>query len=597
MYRKLSFLCVLSASSLVAANNYLVHYLVSDLPNTADHVDPNLVNPWGLGFSDTGPFWIGDNLTGISTIYDTSGTPAPLVVHVPMPGGPDMKGRTTGVLYNTSQSFLVGGQAATFIFCTEDGTISGWNSSVDPTHALIMIDDSASHAVYKGCALGNSTAGPTLYVANFSGGTVDVYDGSLNEVTSPGAFIDPMIPSGFAPFNVAVLLNRVYVAYAKQNASKTFDVAGAGNGYIDAFDMNGVLISSFLAQGALNSPWGMAVAPATFGDFAGMILIGNFGDGRINVYQPNTNTLIGPLSDVSGQPITIPGLWALAFGNGHRAGDANTLYFTAGIPGPDGGIASHGVFGSVEPAPLLQTTGVVNSASLLAQIAPNTWTSIFGGALAASTRDWQPSDFANGSLPASLNGVSAAINGEPAYLSYISPGQVNLLLPADIPPGPATLRFKNNGLVSGMITINVQPQAPAFFLNTGGKYVVATHIDFSPAGPANLIKGAITTPVKPNEVISLWATGFGATNPSTPNGHTISAPLSLASVPTILIGGESAQVLFAGLTAAGLYQINVVVPSDMAAGDAPVVAIVNGSTSPVGMLSIAQVPQNTDTGQ
>jgi uncharacterized protein (TIGR03118 family) len=586
----LGVLCAAYATSITAANNYLVHNLVSDLPNmAADHVDPNLVNPWGIGIGPNSPFWIGDNHSGMSTLYDTGGTPRPLSVRVPQPGRPDMPGATTGVLFNSTQSFLIGGQPSTFIFCTEDGTIAGWNSSVDPTHAVIMIDNSSSRAVYKGCALGISN-GPTLYAANFNSGQIDVFDGSLNPVKMPNAFADPMIPSGFAPFNIAVLQNRIYVTFAKQDAQKMDDVAGPGNGYVDVFDMNGVLLSSFLSQGALNSPWGMAIAPPPFGDFAGMLLVGNFGDGRINVYNPNTGMLAGQLADLSGKAIQIRGLWSLQFGNGGPGGDPNTLYFTAGIPGPDGDpVESHGLFGSIEAFPLFDTTNVVNSASGLPPMAPNTWVSIYGGALSAATRNWQSGDFVNGNLPVSLAGVSATINGEPAYLSYVSPTLVNLLIPADIPAGPAKILFTNNGLVSPPVTVALQAQAPAIFNFGGGRYVAATHGDNSPVSPPNSMPGVVSTPAKPGETIVLWGTGFGPTASGIPNGRVITTPMPLAgSLPVVTVAGENASVIFAGLSGPGLYQLNVVVPIDLPPGDAAVVVIVNGTTAPVGMISIGQ---------
>jgi uncharacterized protein (TIGR03118 family) len=569
--KSVAVLCAFGTANLAAANSYLVHYLVSDVPGMADYSDPNLVNPWGLASGPNTPFWIADNRVGMSTIYDTSGRPAPVVVAVPQPGQPDLPGPTTGVIFNSSKNFLVGPVAATFVFCTAHGTIAGWNGALDPAHAFIILDNSDSGAVYTGCAMANSSNGPTLYAANFNSGRIDVFDGSMNPVKNPNAFADPLIPAGYAPFNIAVLQNRIYVSYAKQDSNKMHDVAGAGNGYIDIFDFDGNLISSFLSGGALNSPWGMTIAPPTFGDFANLLLVGNFGDGRINVYNPNTGALVGPLMDTSGNVIRLAGLWALMFGNGGRGGDSSTLYFTAGIPGPDGGgIESHGLFGSIQPPPLLQMTGIVNAANAQAGFAPNTWVSIFGNALSATTRNWRTADFTDNSLPASLDGVSASVNGEPAYLSYVSPMQVNLLLPADIPPGQAKIQFTNNGLNSGSITVAMQPQSPAFFLADGGKYVMASA-------------------VKPNDTIALWGTGFGPTTPATPNGRVISEPIGLSgALPTVMIGGMPAQVTFAGLTAAGLYQLNVVVPFGLSPGDVAVTATVNGSTTPVAMLTIAQ---------
>src|SRR5579885_2906538 len=258
-----------------ASNAYLVHNLVSDLPNIADHQDPKLVNPWGNGFGAT-PFWIGNNGSGTSTLYDGTGTATALVVTIPQAGGSGTAGPVTGVIFNAFSSntaaFAVSaGRSSNFIFCAEDGVISGWNGTVSGTAASILFDNSKSGAVYKGCALGGTSTAPLLFAANFNSGKVDVYDGSLklNQGLSATAFTDAAVPVGFAPFNVQIMNGNVYVAYAKQDSQKHDDVAGAGNGYVAVFDQSGNLISTLISQGALNSPWGMAIAPASFGAFSG----------------------------------------------------------------------------------------------------------------------------------------------------------------------------------------------------------------------------------------------------------------------------------------------------------------------------------------
>jgi len=266
------------ANSLGAANGYLVHNLVSDLPGLADHTDKNLINPWGNGFSATSPFWIGNNHSGTSTLYDGTGTAIALVVGVPAPAGPGTQGAITGVIANGTAGFLIpaatgAGTKASFLFCTEDGTIAAWNGGATAT---ILANNSATKAVYKGCALGGTTATALLYAANFQSGRVDVFDQTFKAATTPGGFVNANVPAGFAPFNVAVLGGKVYVAYAKQNSAQTDDVAGPGNGYVAVFDLNGNLLTNLISQAQLNSPWGLAIAPASFGSYASSLLVGNF---------------------------------------------------------------------------------------------------------------------------------------------------------------------------------------------------------------------------------------------------------------------------------------------------------------------------------
>ena len=319
--------------------------LVSDLPGLATFTDPNLTNPWGIATSATSPFWIANNRSGLSTIYNSSGTPQALVVTVPpAPGG--VTGNPTGIVYNATNDFQVAtGATARFIFATEDGTISGWSQAVGAT-AVLKVNNSASTAVYKGLAIGNNGTANYLYAANFHAGRIDVFDAAYAPATLSGTFADPSLPAGYAPFNIQNLGTVLYVTYALQDASATDDVPGLGHGYINTFDFNGNLLGRFASQGALNSPWGIAIAPAGFGAFANDLLVGNFGDGRIEIFDPATHAYLGQLADGSSLPISIEGLWGLKFGNGGSGGGANTLYFTAGIAGP-GQIEDHGLFGSI----------------------------------------------------------------------------------------------------------------------------------------------------------------------------------------------------------------------------------------------------------
>jgi uncharacterized protein (TIGR03118 family) len=334
------------------AASYRQTNLVSDISGLAVTTDPNLVNPWGISHSSTSPFWISDNGTGVSTLYNGAGQQVPLTVTIPPPGSsPDTKATPTGQvfnMFNTIGDFSVMSSTASgssvFIFVTEDGTISGWSRSVDRTHAILAVDNSASGAVYKGLALGNNGSGNFLYATNFHAGTIDVFDAQFHQVTLSGSFSDAGIPSGFAPFGIQNIGGQLFVTYAKQDVDKHDDVAGPGNGFVDVFDTNGNLIRRFASQGTLNSPWGLALAPDEFGRFSEDLLVGNFGDGRINAFDPETGAFRGQFRDTLGHTLVIDGLWGLIFGNGHSAGDTGTLFFTAGIDHEQ-----HGLFGSLTP--------------------------------------------------------------------------------------------------------------------------------------------------------------------------------------------------------------------------------------------------------
>ena len=337
-----------------APTPYLQRNLVSDISGLADWTDPNLLNPWGIAFSATGPFWLSDNHSGLSTLYDSSGTPQTLVVSIPPPTGGTPPAAPTGIVLNNTTNFIAASnQAARFIFATEDGTISAWASG---TNAVLKADNSAASAIYKGLALGKANGSNYLYAADFHNGKVDVFDGEFSPVTLAGGFVDPGIPAGFAPFNVQAIGTNLFVTYAKQDADKEDDVPGPGNGYVDIFDTSGNLVKRFASNGALDSPWGLALAPAGFGQFGGQLLIGNFGDGTINAFDPVSGVFLGQVKDFTGAPIAVPGLWALLFGNGGRGGDTNTLYFTAGIAA-GGAIEDHGLFGKVTPVFPLEISG------------------------------------------------------------------------------------------------------------------------------------------------------------------------------------------------------------------------------------------------
>lgn len=326
---------------------YHQHNLISDIPGLAEHVDPNLVNPWGIAYGPATPFWIADNHTGVATVYDGNGFQTRTAVTIPLPAGGKPPAAPTGIVFNATTDFIVGpNQPAHYIFATEDGTISGWNTGAA---AVLKVDQSASGAVYKGLAVGSSGGKNYLYVTDFHAGRVDVFDGGFAPATLAGSFADPTIPVGFAPFNIQNIGGQLYVTYALQDADAHDDVSGRGNGYVNVFDPNGMFLRRFASRGPLDSPWGIVMAPPGFGGYDGALLIGNFGDGRINAFNPATGGFLGDLHDPCGTPISIDGLWGLIFGNGGKAGDTHTLFFTAGIP-YNGNVEDHGLFGNITPA-------------------------------------------------------------------------------------------------------------------------------------------------------------------------------------------------------------------------------------------------------
>jgi uncharacterized protein (TIGR03118 family) len=320
--------------------------LASDVPGLARVTDPNLVNPWGMAFSPTGPFWFADAGSGVSDLLDGRGRPVPLVVAVP----PATRwGSTpTGTVFNGGAGFAVSEHGVSapsrFLFATQQGTIAGWTGVVDPTRALLAVDNSSSGAEYTGLALAADAAGHSfLYAADFSRGTIDVFDQGFRPVVRPGAFQDPNLPGGYAPFNIQNINDLLFVTYAQRDTNGRDDVTGAGHGFIDVYNTDGSLVGRFASQGALDSPWGLALAPAGFGPFGGALLVGNNGDGRINAYDPRSGAFLGQLANRNGVPIAIPNLWSLTFGNGHAGGDAQTLFFAAGLDNDE-----HGLFGAIQ---------------------------------------------------------------------------------------------------------------------------------------------------------------------------------------------------------------------------------------------------------
>ena len=376
------------------ADGFLETDLVSDLPDRAKTLDPFLVNAWGLATAPTSPFWVANNGTGTSTLYSGQGVPQPpgtnpphqpLIVSIPIPGNPTGRdGTPTGAVFNiglASGAFPIPPSGTTkapsiFLFATEDGTIVGWNPGINPTGSdptlagtfgTIAVDNSgnnftdpanASGAVYKGLAIAHanqpifSTDADTtsvIYVTNFRSGKVEVYDSQFRPVPLPaGAFTDPSLPNFYAPFNIVEVGSKLVVTYAVQDAKRHDDVAGQSHGIVNIFNLDGSGLQRFAQHGQLNSPWGVALAPAGFGEFAGDLLIGNFGNGHINAFDSGNGVFLGSgtgefidkVRDPHGQALVIDGLWSLRVGNGSVGGDIDKIYFTAG---PNG--ETHGLFG------------------------------------------------------------------------------------------------------------------------------------------------------------------------------------------------------------------------------------------------------------
>jgi uncharacterized protein (TIGR03118 family) len=327
--------------------SYAVHNLVSDGFVPADHTDSDLVNPWGIVFNPNGPVWVADNGTGLATLYDGSGVKQALMVTIPTPTGGTPPASPTGIVFSSGSDFVVTQGALSgpsrFIFATEDGTISGWAPNVNLTNAILVVDRSGQHAIYKGLALAGNGTAHFLYATDFHNNRIDVFDSNFQPVTLTGGFSDPRIPRGYAPFGIQNILGNLYVTYARQDEDAEDDVAGPGFGFVDVFDANGHLIRRFASRGRLNAPWGLALAPADFGRFSNTLLIGNFGDGRINAFDLESGAPRGPLRTSDGAAITIDGLWGIAFGNGLLNQPTNALFFTAG-PVDE----THGVYGRID---------------------------------------------------------------------------------------------------------------------------------------------------------------------------------------------------------------------------------------------------------
>lgn len=425
-----------SASMLCAQQSgYSQTNLVSNTSGVATTTDPQLLNPWGISFLAGQDFWISNNNSGTSTLYDGQGNKNALVVSIPgatrNPNGNCSPGCPTGTVANANSSYFSGGA---FIFDTEDGIIANWSGG---TSAAVAYDNSASGAVYKGLALLNSTF---LLAANFNSGKINVYDRNFNPTTLSGSFTDPNLPAGLAPHGVHVIGNQIYVAYAMQDGPKHDAQPGAGLGQVDIFDMNGNFVSTFVAGGQLNAPWGVVETPSTFGTFPNAILVGNFGDGKINAFD-TTGRFLGQLTDSSNNALVNPGLWDMVFGGGGSSGDSGTLYLTAGgsnQPNFPAGGSTTAVFASVVPAATVSTPD-------------------FSLSLSAQSATVAPGGSSNLTISASAVG---GFNGQIALSCAAPAGLTCAFSPTTISPGSSTS--------SSTLTISAASTPPVMGYHTMG---------------------------------------------------------------------------------------------------------------------------------
>ena len=339
-------------STTASAQHYTQTNLVSNQPGVAPTTDPNLQNSWGLVHGPSTPWWVSNNAGGTATLYTGAGVIVPLVVTIPNAPSQPAPGSPTGVMFNGSPTdfLLAPGKPAIFLWVTEDGTVQGWNPGVQPTTAVIEVDNSqvpnpANGAVYKGATIAEINGEKFILAANFRSARVDVFDTDFKQQNSfRGKFDDDSIPQGFAPFNVQGYGPNIYVTYAQQDAAKHDPVGGAGLGFVDVFSSGGRLLARLQHGDWFNAPWGVVLTPADFGEFSHTLLVGNFRGGTIAAFNPLTGQFLGNVLNPDGSTLNIDGLWALGFGNGGNSGPGNTLFFTAG---PDN--ETNGLFGNLTP--------------------------------------------------------------------------------------------------------------------------------------------------------------------------------------------------------------------------------------------------------
>jgi uncharacterized protein (TIGR03118 family) len=419
------------------ANSYTQTNLVSDTAGMAKVTDPNLVNPWGVAFVPGNVFWIADNNSGLSTLYDRNGNIQSAPFTIPPPRGSSNQATPTGIVANTGGGFNVNGQSSVFIFDTEDGTISGWNTV--GFSAILAVDNSATGAVYKGLAMITNGSGTFLLATNFNSGAVEVYDTNFHLTALTGTFTDPTIPAGFAPFGIHIVNSQVIVTYAQQDQAKHDPVHAAAAGYASLFALDGTFVRRIASQGNLNAPWGVTMAPTGFGSLGGDLLIGNFGDGVINAYDFNSGNFVDEMKDANGAVITNASLWELLFDESGQTADPHTMYVTAGLANEQHGLFAVITANATTPPPAADFS--VAAAPMAATIAAGqtaTYTVTVGGV--------------NG-----FNGaVSFSCSGQPAGTSCTF--------------NPATVSPQSGASATTMVTIGTSsnPYHPASARHTTG---------------------------------------------------------------------------------------------------------------------------------
>jgi len=340
----------LSWGGAAEAQHYTQTNLVSDLPTGATFQDTDLVNPWGLSRSSGSPWWVSDNGTGLSTLYNGTGVKQGLIVTIPPSPSSTGMGVPTGTVFNGTPDFVLpGSTTARFLFVAEDGSITGWNSG---TSAVVVENNDGSD--YKGMAIANVKGANYLFVANFAKKRIDMFDTTFTRVKpkNMAMFKDPMLPAGYSPFNIQNIGNNLYVAYAQRDSVSGDPAAGTGFGYVDVYSPSGKLLQRLQHGDWMDAPWGLVLAPGDFGAFSHQLLVGMFGSGQIAAFNPVTGKFVGMVKDSTDAVLMIDGLWALSFGNGANAGPATTLYFTSGPAGE-----THGLMGTLTPVSTEQQLG------------------------------------------------------------------------------------------------------------------------------------------------------------------------------------------------------------------------------------------------
>jgi uncharacterized protein (TIGR03118 family) len=470
-------------------NSYKQTNLVSDTAGTATNVDPKLINPWGIAYFPGQPFWIADNNSGYSTVYNQSGVNAGSFP-VPAPPGDANPSTPTGIVANLAGTgFAVNGKPGVFILDSEDGTITAWNGA---DAVGLVVDNSKLRAVYKGLALVNlGNAGNFLLAANFNSGAVDVFDSNFKPAQLSGNFTDPNLPGGFAPFGIHVINSQIIVTYAMQDQAKHDPVHQAGAGYVDLFDLNGGFIQRIASQGKLNAPWGAVIPPNGFGFFGGKLLIGNFGDGTINAYDFATGNFIDQMKDANGAVLTNASLWDMVFGGGGSSGDPNTLYITAGLSNEQ-----HGLFAAITP-----NAGGTPGGDFSLGVTP---------AVATITAGQSASFMVTvGGLNGFNSEVTFSCSGEPANSACS-------FSPTNVTPA-------SGGNSSTMLTLATQVTNPR------GPYGVIARLPKNPIVPLDLLSAAVI-------VLALLRFGF-APRPSPGALHLGAASLVLAALCMLSLSG------------------------------------------------------------